>query len=347
MANIRDVAKAASVSISTVSSVLKGNKFVSDKLVKRIMQAVEEVGYVPENRTAHLFPRKNVAVILPGIYSSFFSPMISGIDDVASSHNFDVILYDSHRDFTRERELMRMLKKRNIRNIIVDSVCSLKDEPAYMQELRETMIAAKDFNIVMVEREIKDEDFYSIYVDNFKASYQITKHLISQGRRKIAHISGAEQFPHVQIRAEGYRKAMEDAGLSVEDRRLLKGDFTPLSGFGATKELLNKGINVDGIFAANDQMAIGAIKAIREFGLKVPQDIAVAGFDNLKIASLVTPSVTTIQYPVYQMGFQAMQIIAKLEKGQKVDPKTELKTRLFVRQSSDETVPEDWDLQRW
>lgn len=347
MANIRDVAKAASVSISTVSSVLNGNKYVSDDLVQRVLHAVDEVGYRPGEKESRTQPRKSVAVILPGTYSSFFSPLISGIEDIASDHNYDVILYDSQRNFQRERELMGMLARRNVRNIIVDSVCCQKNESIYIEELKEKMIRRNGANIVMVEREVHDESVHSIFVDNYEASYLITRHLIDMGRRHIAHISGAEQFPHAEIRAQGYRKAMEDAGLEPDKRWLMMGDFTPLSGFGLVQELLGKGIDIDAIYASNDQMAIGAIKAIRKFGLKVPQDIAVAGFDNLKFSSLITPGITTIQYPVYQMGFQAMQMIALLEAGQSVAQKVKLNTRLIVRQSTDAAVLEDWDLQEW
>lgn len=347
MANIRDVARAASVSISTVSAVLNGSKNVSDERIFRVLQAVREVGYHPGESRKRMSVSKSVAVILPGTYSSFFSPLISGIEDIATDLGYDIILYDSQRNFQRETALIDMLSKRaDIHSIIMDSMCSPSHEPLYLEELRSKFVR-RSVNIVILEREVNDDEIHSIYVDNFKASYMMTQHLISLGHRRIAHIKGAVSFPHTEVRENGYRQAMADAGIEVRKSWVATGDFTPLGGFGTMHDLLEKGIGVDAVFASNDQMAIGAIKAIRRCGLETPRDIAVAGFDNLKFSSLTNPGITTIQYPIYQMGFQAMQMIVALDEGSPVKHKVQLATRLIARSSTNPEITDDWDLQEW
>ncbi len=348
MANMRDVAGAAKVSVSTVSSVLSGRKKVSPGLRQRVLDAVARSGYTlpacPLPRTA---APEEVCVILPGVHSSFFSPLLTGILDAASESGCSVQLFDSKRAWERESEILEKAAESGAKEVILDSVCREEREEEYFSSIQRRMLRIRGMRLVVLEREVSLEGIYSIYVDNLQAACQATAHLISLGHRRIAHIMGPEMFPHSHIRAEGYRQALRDGGIGVDAHLIVRGDYTPSSGYAAMSELFHKGIGCTAVFSANDQMAVGAIKAIHQQGFSVPEDIAVVGFDNLSVASLITPGLSTVQYPIYQMGYAALRILKDAADGADCPARTRLATRLVIRRSSDIRQTQDWNLHQW
>ena len=344
MSNMRDVAQRAGVSVSTVAAVINENKYVSEQLRIRIEDAIRQTGYrkrCPEESDQIL------AVILPGIYSSFFPPLLNGVSDVVSENNLSLLLLDSKRSFQLEIKLLQKCIRQGVTNIILDSVCDIKHEEEYFAELRRQFIECKGVNIAVVERKLADEAFFSVYVDNYNASAEAMKHLIGCGCRRIAHIGGANEFPHTRIRENAYRAALEENGMTFDPRLLLQGDFTPISGSSTVRNLLSKGIPIDGVFAANDQMAIGAIKALHSCGYRIPEDCKVVGFDDLPASSLITPSLTTIHFPIYQLGYQAAQLIAQKLHRQNPISHVKLECRLIERESTVAGKFNDWDLSGW
>ena len=348
MANMRDVANRANVSVSTVSAYLNGTKFVSPKLAQRIRGAIEQVGYDADKGQIKT-PEElcEVAVILPGIYSSFFAPLLTGMTDAASEFDMNILLFDSSHIWKRENVFIERLAKRGTKNLILDSVCNLKHEAEYFTEIRRQLIEKHGICVVVLEREVKDNAFHSIYLDNFEAAYKATEHLISMGHKRIVHIKGPKLFPHSSIRADGYRQALHDYGIRADERLVLQGDYSPISGFAAISEFYAKGLDCTAVFSGNDQMAIGAIKAIRQQGLSVPEDVAMVGFDNLIVSSLISPGLSTVKYPIYQMGYLAVQTIAKTRQGVECPLRTKLNAQLIIRRSSDASQQEDWNLQKW
>lgn len=344
---MRDIAALAGVSVSTVAAAINGNKYVSPALKARIDSAALQCGYRKRRSSDADESRRSVAVILPGIYSSFFPPLLNGISDVTSSRGMSMTLCDSRRNIRLEAELIDQCVRRGIRNIILDSVCDVRHEESYFSEIRREIIDRKGVNIAVVERRIPDEAFFSIYADNFSASYAAARHLLDCGCRHPAHIGGADMFPHTQVREQAFLQAVRDAGLDFDERLLLRGDFSPLSGFGVVQTLLGRGIAVDGVFAANDQMAIGAMKALSDAGRRIPEDVKVAGFDNLAVSSLVTPGLTTVQFPIYQMGYQAAHALAETLDGKNPMHDILLPSRLIVRGSTVAGAPADRNLQDW
>lgn len=158
---------------------------------------------------------------------------------------------------------------------------------------------------------------------------------------------GNEKLLHSQERFEGYRKALEDYGISFDPELVYKGDFSPYSGYIALKELLLLGGNFTALFSANDQMAIGAMKALKNSGRQIPKDVAIVGFDDLSVSSLIEPALTTLHVPTYQMGRVAAKIILDTAKGKYAPQNNELETTLVVRRSSDETATNEWELFGW
>jgi len=347
MANIRDVAAAAHVSVSTVSAVLGGEKYVSPRLQARVRNAIEQLGYTPRGRGRRRPEETRViGVILPGIYSSFFPPLLNGITEAASELGYAIQLCDSFRNWEKERELVRALIARGVDDIILDSVCPPESEEEYFNGIREA-IERRGGLAVVLSRELRSDFFHQIYVDNYLAAYEATEHLISLGHRRIAHICGSQVFPHSAVRAKGYRMALLDHGIPVDEHLVLQGDFSPLSGYAAMDEFYTKGLSATALFSANDQMAVGAIKAIRRQGLRVPEDVAVVGFDNLYVSSLIEPNLTTVHYPIYQMGYLAVRVLSERHQGQKAPLRTRLNARLIIRRSSAPTQADDWNLQKW
>ncbi len=346
MATMRDVAALAGVSLSTVASVINENKFVSSERKKRVEEAMLRLDY--QKKTAAKVSNENeIAVILPGIGSSFFPPLLNGISDIANTKQFTVSLYDSGRSFHREEQILKSCAEKGVRNMILDSVCDINHEKQYFAELQKTMVRRYGIRLVVVERKLSMEGLASIYVDNYAASYEVTQHLIELGCRHLVHIGGASVFPNTKTRQDAFVQALFDHNMEPNPLRMLRGDFTPLSGYGLMQEMLDKGITMDGVFAANDQMAIGAMKALIASGCHIPDDIAVAGFDNLAISSVVSPGLTTVQFPIYQMGAQAVGIIAGLRDGNSTNMDVKLESKLIVRGSTQPGAKSDWTLHGW
>lgn len=348
LSSMRDVARIAGVSVSTVAAVINETKFVSEDLKRRIETAIVQTGYRKPQASDQDASRRTLAVILPGISSTFFAPVLNGVCDAASERSMSVRLMDSKRSIHTERQLLKDCIRQGVSNIILDSVCDVRHEEEYFSQIRASMIERHGMNIALIERRMADDAFFSVYVNNYSASYEATCHLLNQGRKHLVHITGAKEFPHTRIREAAFRTALLDHGVRFDEKLLMQGDFTPLSGFAATRAILETGIPADGIFAANDQMAIGAIKALHAGGRSIPEDFAVVGFDNLPMASLVTPGLTTVQFPIYQLGYQATSMLADTLDGRKPDnPRLKLDYRLILRGSSVSGRTDDWELLGW
>lgn len=345
MASIRDVARQAGVSTSTVSIVLNnGEKYVSDNKRVKILNAADQLGYTlpPKKR----FDKKTIAVILPVVASSFFSNVLSGIEEAISPDNTLLLFYNSNYDLEKEKACLRTLKKQNLEGIIIDSVCPLDQEKEYFQMLK-TEFIEKNIPIVMLERNCQKYNLHSVYVNNFQSAYNATQYLIENGHRRIAHIMGNQKMPLSKERFDGYRAALSDYQIAYDPELVHAGDFTPYSGYISLKELLNLGVPFTAIFSANDQMAIGAMKALLNSGWKVPDDVCIVGFDNLSVSSLINPALTTIHVPTYQMGRIAAKIILETTATKNATQNKQLNTTLVIRRSSDETATNEWELFGW
>lgn len=348
MASMRDVANIANVSVSTVSAVLSGKKYVSPLLKMRVENAIRQTGYNIEKCDVILSEtKKEVGLILPGLYSSYFQPLLNGIEDVAGKEGYNVILCDSDRKWEKECQLLDRLVRRGVKNLILDSVCNVEHEAYYFENVLLPLVREQGIVIYILSRESKYPEIGSFSIDHYQTAYEATQYLIRSGRKRIAHICGDPTFPHSALRIQGYRMALLDDGIEYDEKLLLEGDFSPISGFANMGELLNKGITVDAVFSANDQMAIGAMKAILKDGYRIPEDIAVVGFDDLNVSSLVSPGLTTVHYPIYQMGYGAMRNIVDVRQGREVENHVHLNAKLVVRRSTDPSQVDDWGLNKW
>lgn len=346
MPGMRDVAKLAGVSLSTVSVVLneQSDKYVSPESRQRVLEAVKAIGYqVPAKKNGQ---KKTIAVILPVITSAFFTNLLSGIENTVTAKKCTLFFCSSRFDFQKELECMETIKRQALCGIIVDTVCPAEQEEQYLAMLKREFVD-KGVTVVFVERKIEVEGFYSISVDYYRNAYAATQHLIDLGHRKIAHIPGSNLDKFSTHRMRGYRQALLDNGIQLDPSLICNGDFTPNSGYLAIKTLMQVRSDFTALFSANDQMAIGAIKAIRYAGKSVPEDIAVVGFDNISISSMITPALTTVHVPTYEIGHLAAKIVLDTHEGKSCKRYHQPSSNLIVRKSTDPYATNEWELFGW
>ncbi|GHV46754.1 LacI family transcriptional regulator [Spirochaetia bacterium] len=342
---MRDVARQAGVALSTVSAVLNNSdKYVSTEIRKKVLSSAKELGYTL--LVKKVFSKKPIAVLLPVITSSFFSNVLNGIENIVSQDKNMLLFYNSNYSFEKEQACLKTMRKQSMAGIILNSICPHSLEDEYFNWLDEEFVS-KGIPVVLLERKVESRRFYSIFIDNFKCACIVTQHLIDYNHRVIAHISGNDHMRHSFERLDGYKETLTNNGIPVDTELIQAGDFTPYSGYLAVKRLLNIRSDFTAIFSSNDQMAIGAIKALRAFGRNVPKDCAVVGFDNLSVSTLIDPALSTINVPTFQMGRLAARIILDACEGKHHHHLNKLDTNLIIRRSSDAMAINEWDLTGW
>lgn len=295
MATIKDVAREARVSVATVSRVINGGGPVAEETRRRICDIATTLRYVPHGGARSLITSKTTAigVLLPDLYGEFFSEVIRGIDLAARRSGYHLIVSSSHNDRAEIEGAMRAMRGR------VDGVIIMSpdiDAQALMLNLPDS------HPVALLNCALRGAAFDSVNIDNTRGARAIVRHLISHGHRRIAIIAGASRNVDGHERQLGYRAALRDADLDRNSHWEPPGNFTEDSGFEAARSLLKLRSRPTAIFAANDSMAIGALSALREAGVRVPEDIAVAGFDDIPIARHVNPPLTSVHVPIAELG---------------------------------------------
>lgn len=332
-ATIRDVAERAEVSVASVSRVLTGAGPVTEATRKKVMEAVEALQYVPHSGARSLSTSKTqtIGVILPDLYGEFFSELIRGMDVAARSLGYHLIVSSSHDDAEEASAAIRSMRGR------VDGLIVLS--PHLDAANLATSLAGR--LPVLLMNGGAGAGRPSIVVDNHGGAVQAIEHLITTGRRRIAHISGPTGNLEAEARLAGYLEAMARAGLPTT---VVEGAFDQASGHRAAAQLANRGADrPDAIFAGNDMMAVGALLALQEAGLAVPEDVALVGFDDVPMAALMRPGLTTLRIRIAETGRNALERLVRLinAAGEAVaDTACEVvRPELVVRPSSNPATP--------
>ncbi|QQZ63607.1 substrate-binding domain-containing protein [Paenibacillus sonchi] len=309
---IKDVAQKANVSIATVSRVLNNLTGYSDKTKQKVNQAIKELGYQPNAIARGLINKRTqtIGVMFPKVSSAFSSDLLHGIDEFAHDSNYSVVVCNTDNDGKRTMKYLQLLREKQVDGIIFSSEVLSKE---YYEVLESMKIP-----VVLVSSQTDFAKVPYVKVDDYQAVYDAIQYLISKGHRKIAMISGTKGDPIAGTpRVQGYRKALEANGIAFDSSRLVYGDFSFESGSRAMEALLRKAGEVTAVFAASDEMAIGALSAALKHGLNVPEDISIMGYDDLKPAQMVTPPLTTVRQPLYEMGKIASEkLIRMIETGE-------------------------------
>lgn len=313
---IKKVAEVADVSIATVSRVINGQGGYNDQTQKRVLKAIEILGY-QGNYTTHKATREQKKDKIIGVLSSslttyFYSDVICGLEGVASQNGYSVMIFNTREEKKDVFEYIQLLLQRNISGIMV---IGLKLDNESYALLKQTKIPVIQISTMSYQYQIP-----YIKVDSYQAAYAGVSYLIKQGHQSIAMISGSfNDLDAGRNRLNAYKQALVDNGLVIDEGLVEFGDFTYESGIECTKRLFDKKKNFTAIFAASDDMAIGALTVAYEKQLKVPDDLSVLGYDNTRIAKMAIPRLTTVAQPFEEMGEKAMkQMISKLEMNEEI-----------------------------
>lgn len=351
MAGIKDVAQRAGVSISTVSNVINGNRYVSTELSDRVHQAINDLNYEVNLVARSLKNKKTmiIGVVLTSMDRIFIPQVLSGMQHCAQKHKYSLLIYTTHDDVNKEKKYVKHLLNSQVDGIILDSVADV-DDKNYYHKLSKLKKGQTPVPVVSIERDLSKYSIFSVFVNNTEGSYMATNHLLESGCQKIVHITGPRGLEMMEQRGQGFRKALIQGNKAINEECEVQGDFSPLSGYSGIKKLLQNKVLFDGIFADNDQMAIGAIKALKEEGFQVPEEVKVVGFDNTFVSSIVKPALTTINVPKYRMGMEAMERLCRLIDNTDqhlVQFSFELPINLLIRESTIGEPVENWDLEGW
>ena len=323
--NIREVAAAANVSVATVSRTLQMPGVVSPKTQRRVTEAIERLGYTP-NLQARILrtARTNMIVALvPDIANPFFAEVIRGIEQVAHRNRYSVLLGDTQYSRAREQTYADLIGTRQADGLIT----LLPHIPR--------IAVAGPLPIVNACEYVKDRSITSVYVDNVSAAREATEYLLTLGHREIAFVTGPMDSPINVDRERGYAKALHDAVVKRNPQLTVVGDFSFESGIRALESLFARAQPFTAVFCSNDEMAIGALRAIKSKGLRVPEDVSVVGFDDIRFARYADPPLTTIAQPKEELGREAMTLLVEILSGAQVPPrKRVLSTQLVVRGST-------------
>jgi DNA-binding LacI/PurR family transcriptional regulator len=342
MANIKDVAALAGVSIAPVSNVLRGTKSVSPDLHSKVMEAVGSLNYTVNPIASSLKAKRSstVGVVFAAFSRLVASRYLDGIEDAATRFGYKVEAHYTTGDLRKEMEAVGRLQNSRVSGIILASCADMKKprDAEYIKALDD------DTPIVGLEHPLFGGS--SVTANHAQAAGELTEYMIWQGYKKIAHIAGPVNIPIYAARYQGWRDSLGSAGIAPSNGWLAAGDLTPASGYSLAKGILEY-TDVNAIFAGSDLMAIGALKAVKEAGRNVPKDFAVAGFDGHFAASLVTPSLTTMHVPRYDMGEQAMELLHAMIKFPDAEPQVFQSTATIMPRQSTGADDNIWDIDNW
>ncbi|GCE21979.1 LacI family DNA-binding transcriptional regulator [Dictyobacter kobayashii] len=299
MANIQEVARRAGVSISTVSRVLNGTARVNNKLTERVLLAIEELGYRPSRAARSLRANYStiIGLLISDIQNIFFMDLIKGVEDVALRNGYSVLLCNSDEDSQREQRYLEILYDERVAGLIV---VPTREKLNGLELFRE-----RNIPIVAVDRRIKSKNIDAVLVDNVRGAREAVTHLITNGYQRIGTILGPKTLSTGYERLVGYRQALEEAGIAHDPALEKFGSFKEESGRQATNELLALHPRIDALFVGNNTMTIGALDALHHHGLRVPDDIALIGYDAMPWTALRSISLTMVTQPVYELGATA------------------------------------------
>lgn len=348
MVKMKDVAAKAGVSVATVSNVFTGKRFVSPEVKERVLKAVEELDYhINLNaRSLKTSRTKTIGVVLPDMTKLFFNEVLRGILESAEKHGYRIMVLSSYFDFSVEKECISSLRSSNVDGIILDSCCHYHDLKDWAVEL--ATYEGRYTPIVFIENSMDDNVVSSVTIDAYYWSSRITQYLISRGRTRILYISGPLHLRSEHDRLAGYKQTLRDNGIKYSENLVIESNFSSNSSFDVIGELLKKTPKFDAIQASNDEAAIGALKALKEHGVKVPDEMMVCGFDNLFPATLVDPGITTVSVPRREIGAQALnECIYHIEDPSLPHRCIVLNADFVKRGSTEKEYTTSWDLVYW
>jgi LacI family transcriptional regulator len=332
---IYDLARKLDLSIATVSRALKDDPVVSKKTKKRISDLAQELGYRSNHFARNLRTRRTmtIGVIIPRINSYFMSAVIAGMENIANHEGYNLIISQSSESVDKERANATTFFNSRVDGLLV-SLAYNTTSLAHFEPFFK-----KKTPLIFFDRVADHKDCTCILIDNQKAAYDATTHLISLGRRRIVHITAPSKRNVYTDRLKGYKEALNDNHIPYQDNYVITGNLSQEAGSDAAALIRSMSPLPDAVFVANDNCAVGCMVAIRQMGIRIPQDIAFVGFNNDPVSTVVEPNLTTINYPGYEMGqLAARSLIDHLNGTSNIHTTNTilLRSELVIRDSSAE-----------
>ena len=305
MVNIKDVAEHAGVSITTVSHVINQTRFVSDELIERVNRAMAALDYHPNSlaRSLRSGRTKTIGLIIPDISNQFFAEVSRKIEDKGFEYGYSVILCNTDDNNTKEKSYIDVLVAKQVDGIVFISAGEVSDN------------LMKPFNanvpIVIADRDVKEIQSDIVLVDNYVGGYEATQYLVGLGHQRIGCITGPSPVTPSAQRLQGFKDAMDESGLQIDPSLIVAGDFRYQSGETAMQLLLGNPQPPTAVFVFNDMMALGAIRAVYNKGLKVPEDLSLIGFDDIPLSRAIYPTLTTMAQPIMEMANLVVDLLVE------------------------------------
>jgi len=331
---LEDIAKETGFSISTVSRVLSNSTYsVSEPIREKVLRVAERMGYEPNiaARSLRTDRTNTIGIIVDDLLSPFTPPIVRGIQDYLNEHGFLSLIVNSDWDPDQEQTAIKTLLSRPVDGIIFVE---------YSHQTNSDVLERSNKPHVFVHRLFGSPIKNSVVPDDYYGAGLATEHLIHLGHRRIGYINGPENWHTCRARLSGHQDTLARYNLTFDQSLIQPGDWEMESGYTSAKNLLKQNERPTAIFAANDAMALGAIYAIQDAGLNVPQDMAVVGYDNRNFTKTVRPRITTVSMPVIEMGGVAAELLLKqLAEGRKEEEEIKVKGQLIIRETCG--APED------
>ena len=328
---IIDIARKLGISPSTVSRALSDHPDIKSETKKRVKKIAKDLHYSPNPIAQSLKSNRTttIGVIVPEIKHDFFSSAISGIEEVAYQSGYTIILCQSNENFEREVVNTNLLMHQRVAGIVVSISQNTKCGDHFNDLLKQRM------PLVFFDRVCEDVIASKVIIDDYKSAFDAVTYLIRKGYKRIAHFSGPKELGICKKRLSGYLDALRQAQIPTKTEIIRYGGLHEQDGYNSMDSLLTENIIPNAIFAVNDPVAIGAYQRIKEAGLNIPRDVAIMGFSNNKITTMVDPQLTTVDQPSFEMGRKSAQILINIIEDKLVEPKTiVLDTKLIERGST-------------
>ncbi|PZS05287.1 MAG: LacI family transcriptional regulator [Pseudonocardiales bacterium] len=330
---IHDVARHANVSAATVSRVLNSRTDVASHLTERVLASVATLRYRPNGAARSLRTRATtvLGVIISDITNPFFTSMVRGVEDAAQTAGYSVVLANTDEDLDKERRYLEVAVAEQLAGVVLS--------PASSHHTRLDVLTDRGIPVVTVDRRLRDRSIDSVTVNNYRAAFDATGHLLEQGCRRVGVIAGPAATTTGSRRLAGYRAALRAFDVADDPAHVVHGDFRIDGGRSATLELLARG-EVDGLLVSNNLMTIGALEALAQTGHQIPDDLAVVGFDDMAWAGAMRPPLTVVTQPTYEIGRRTADLLLRRIRGEELPPqRIVLPATLAVRQSSLRAAP--------
>jgi len=325
---LKMVAEKAEVSVNTASRAINNKPDISKETKKRILQIAKELGYIRNAAAVALRTKKTgtIGAVIADNRNPFYAEVLNGIEEAAREKNYHIILANTQRDYKKEEEAINLLLAKRVDGLLITPVQDRDDD---IKNLIDANIP-----FVIVGRDFENIEVDAVYNDEVKGGFLATEYLIKKGHKRIALINGFLHKSPAKGRLEGYKKALKKYGIPFDDALVTVGDIDVKDGYERTKQLLEKGLNFTAIFAYNDMMAFGAMQAIKEKGLRIPEDIGLVGYDDIPFSSLISPALTTIRLKKQELGAESVKLLlSRINGNRKKTKKVMLGVELQIRES--------------